>query len=57
MSEFESGEEAIDESGRNATQQRLDEEDPAGPTDVSWDDERFGELPNEENDAEFEAGA
>ena len=48
MSEFESGEESIDESGRNPTQQRLDEEEPGGPSDVSWDDERFGELPEDE---------
>jgi hypothetical protein len=39
--ELENGEEAIDESGRNATQQRLDEEgaEPK-PVDVEWEDEQ-----------------
>jgi hypothetical protein len=37
--EIENGEEAIDESGRNATQQRLDEEgtEPV-PVDVEWNE-------------------
>ena len=39
--EPENGEEAIDESGRNLTQQRLDDEgaEPT-PVDVEWDDEQ-----------------
>jgi hypothetical protein len=39
--EPENGEEAIDESGRNPTQQRLDEEgaEPK-PVDVEWEDEQ-----------------
>ncbi|HEV7642075.1 MAG TPA: hypothetical protein VGO39_14510 [Gaiellaceae bacterium] len=39
--EIENGEESIDESGRNLTQQRLDEEgaEPA-PIDVEWEDEQ-----------------
>jgi hypothetical protein len=57
MSEFESGEETIDESGRNPTQRRLDEEEPEAPVDVSWDDERFGELPDEDEGGEPEPGA
>jgi hypothetical protein len=36
-SEIENGEEAIDESGRNPTQQRIDEEGAeAVPVDVEW---------------------
>jgi hypothetical protein len=57
MSEFESGEETIDESGRNPTQRRLDEEEPKGPADVSWHDERFGELPDDDGGGEPEPGA
>ena len=40
--EPENGEEAIDESGRNATQQRLEEEGgpEAKPVDVEWEDEQ-----------------
>jgi hypothetical protein len=57
MSEVsESGEESIDESGRNPTQRRIDEEGEEGATDVAWEDERFGELPDgvdrDENGAE-----
>jgi hypothetical protein len=39
--EPENGEEAIDEAGRNPTQQRLDEEgaEPK-PVDVEWEDEQ-----------------
>jgi len=34
----ESGEEGIDESGRNETQQRLDEEGPPeAPVDAEWE--------------------
>ena len=48
MSEgFESGEESIDESGRNPTQRRMHEEDEEGAVDVAWEDERFGELPDD----------
>ncbi|MDQ3874212.1 MAG: hypothetical protein M3322_01480 [Actinomycetota bacterium] len=48
MSEgFESGEESIDESGRNPTQRRMDEEGEVGAADVAWEDERFGELPDD----------
>jgi hypothetical protein len=32
----ESGEEAVDEYGRNPTQQRMDEEGETAPVDVSW---------------------
>jgi hypothetical protein len=39
--EPESGEEAIDESGRNLTQQRTDQESPEQkPLDVEWEDEQ-----------------
>jgi len=39
--ETENGEEAIDESGRNPTQQRMDEEGTeAVPVDVEWEDEQ-----------------
>jgi hypothetical protein len=49
MSErLESGEESIDESGRNPTQRGIDEAGEKGPADVSWDDEHFGELPDVE---------
>ncbi|MFL5952780.1 MAG: hypothetical protein ACJ76I_01555 [Gaiellaceae bacterium] len=39
--EIENGEEAIDESGRNLTQQEMDEEgvEPV-PVDESWEDEQ-----------------
>jgi hypothetical protein len=39
--EVENGEEAIDEDGRNLTQQRLDEEgvEPT-PVDVEWEDDQ-----------------
>jgi hypothetical protein len=52
MSEFESGEESIDDTGRNPTQQRLDDEEAEDPVDVSWDEERFGELPEDASDEE-----
>jgi len=32
----ESGEEAVDEYGRNPTQQRIDEQGEDAPVDVSW---------------------
>jgi hypothetical protein len=32
----ESGEEHVDESGRNPTQRRMDEEGETGPVDASW---------------------
>jgi hypothetical protein len=39
--EHENGEEAIDESGRNPTQQRLDEEGAEQkPVDLEWEDEQ-----------------
>jgi hypothetical protein len=39
--ERENGEEAIDESGRNPTQQRLDEEGAEQkPVDLEWEDEQ-----------------
>jgi hypothetical protein len=40
--EPENGEETIDESGRNATQRRLEEEGgpEAAPVDVEWEDEQ-----------------
>jgi hypothetical protein len=39
--EPENGEEAIDQSGRNPTQQRLDEEGAEQtPVDVEWGDEQ-----------------
>ncbi len=44
---FESGEESIDESGRNPTQRRMDDEGEEGAADVGWQDERFGELPDD----------
>jgi hypothetical protein len=35
--EFESGEESIDEEGRNETQQRIDEDGPSdAPADADW---------------------
>jgi hypothetical protein len=39
--EIENGEEAIDESGRNLTQQQMDEEgtEPV-PVDEAWEDEQ-----------------
>jgi hypothetical protein len=33
----ESGEELVDESGRNPTQRRIDENDEAGEIDAPWD--------------------
>jgi hypothetical protein len=39
--EPENGEEAIDESGRNPTQQRIEDEGPeATAVDVEWEDEQ-----------------
>jgi hypothetical protein len=43
MSELqdESGEEAIEESGRNPTQQRIDEEGASdAPADIEWEEEQ-----------------
>jgi hypothetical protein len=44
---FQSGEDSIDETGRNPTQRRIDEEGEEGAADVAWEDERFGELPDD----------
>jgi hypothetical protein len=43
----ESGEQRIDETGRNPTQRRIDEQGQEGPVDASWEPERYGELPEE----------
>ena len=41
----ESGEERIDESGRNPTQRRIDGEGASdAPGDVSWDERTYGET-------------
>jgi len=43
--EHETGEETIDEKGRNETQQRLGEEGPsAQPVDASWKQDEWGEI-------------
>ena len=43
--EHEKGEEAIDEEGRNETQQRIDEEGPSErPADASWKEDEWGET-------------
>ena len=55
MSEPESGEEAIDEEGRNPTQQRIDEESGGGedrPVDASWREEQWGETSDEPHQGE-----
>jgi hypothetical protein len=44
-SDWESGEEDIDEEGRNPTQQRIDEEGAEeAPADVSWKEDEWGET-------------
>lgn len=53
--ETESGEERIDDAGRNETQQRIDAEGPSGePADGSWDEQEWGETapprPSDEGD-------
>ena len=55
MSEWESGEEAIDEEGRNPTQQRIDEERGGGsdaPADASWREDEWGETNDEPHEGE-----
>jgi hypothetical protein len=43
--EHENGEEAIEEKGRNETQQRIDEEGASEqPTDASWNQGEWGET-------------
>jgi hypothetical protein len=43
--EWESGEESIDEEGRNETQQRIDEEGASDkPGDASWREDEWGET-------------
>jgi hypothetical protein len=44
----ESGEELVDESGRNPTQRRIDEEGQTGPVDASWT-ETPGEATDEDD--------
>ena len=52
-----SGEEQIDESGRNPTQQRMEEEgtEPR-PADASWDDSSWGTTDAPHEGEEGQAG-
>jgi hypothetical protein len=52
-SEFPSGEEDIDESGRNPTQERLDSDtDTAKAADASWREEEWGETADQPHEGE-----